>query len=224
MKYRLYIALSLLLVIILKLIQYPKQYQDTNFLHYGDMLPTLPNFIRLCIVLLTGFVLASLLQYKQHLSGHCEIRQIDRTITQQLISIAAFAVATLIIILLNNDKSLYYYFLAIFVSFMTYELATKILIRLIHPEKFAIKGVYLKERTLFRIKKRNLETLEAITYDGMNKTLGFNFQEGLDNLKINLSEHSPEDIKNLYKAIVDTTGKNLFTSDSFYDYLHNLNH
>lgn len=221
MKYRLYIALSLLLVIILKLVQYPKQYENTDFLYYGDILPTLPNFIKLCIVLLVGFILISLLQYKQQLSGECVIRQTDKTITQQLISITAFTFTTLAIILLNNDKSLYYYFLAIFIAFLPYELATKLLIRLIHPSTFAITGIYLKERTLFRIKKRNLETLQAITYDGMNKRLSLKFLEGLDNLKINLSEHSPEDIKSFYKAISEAAGKELFSPDSFYDYLRN---
>lgn len=95
------------------------------------------------------------------------------------------------------------------------------MIRYIHPEKFSVADSYLKERKFFGVKKRNLETLEAITNDGLKKTLNFKFKEGLDNFKINLSEHSPEDIKRFYKAIVDTTGKDHFSTDSFYEYFIN---
>ncbi|MBK7308899.1 MAG: hypothetical protein IPI88_19060 [Chitinophagaceae bacterium] len=228
MKTSLLIATCFLTVIILQLIPYRTTLGDTITIYSDGVLPNLFTFLIICIFLLFASIALTQFKFKQPLQGQLIIKRKDLNLGQQFSGIAFWAAFVVTSQLLAKGYLYFFkgtapYFFIILAAFLVYELFTKRLVRHNRPDFLSIDSDFVYVKSLFSKGKRKIENLKSIRYDTKQNSILLTFQEGLDNIKLYLTDYEISDIHSLVNKIKRTKGDTMFIEESFNKYFTSNN-
>lgn len=223
MKTRILIATCFLTVIILQLIPYSTTLNNTTTIHSDGILPNLFIFLIICLFLLFASIALTQFKFKQPLQGQLIIKRKDLNLGQQFSGLAFWAAFVVTSQLLAKGYLYFFketapYFFIILGAFLIYELFTKWFVRHNRPDFLSMdsNAVYLK--SLFSKGKRKMENLKSISYDTKQNAILLTFQEGLDNIKLYLTDYEISDIHSLINKIKQTKGDAILIEENFNKY------
>ncbi|MBL0202365.1 MAG: hypothetical protein IPP81_20070 [Chitinophagaceae bacterium] len=228
MKTSLLIATCFLTVIILQLIPYRTTLGDTITIYSDGVLPNLFTFLIICIFLLFASIALTQYKFKQPLQGQLMIKRKDLNLEQQFSGIALWTAFVVTSQLLAKGYLYFFkgtapYFFIVLGAFLIYALFEKWFVRNNKPDFISIdsNAIYLK--SLYSKGKRKMENLKSISYDTKQNTILLTFQEGLDNIKLYLTDYEISDIHSLVNKIKRTKGDTIFIEESFNKYFSSNN-
>lgn len=223
MRTNLLIAASFLAVIILQLIPHTETVGDMTIIYSDGILPNLFIFLAICLFLLLAAILLTQFKYKQALQGQLIIKRKDLNIKQQLAGIAywiAFVVTSQLIAknylyFLNGTSS---YFLIILGTFITYQLLIKWFVQKNKPDFLSITFDNIYFKSLWGNGKRKKDNLKSVGYSTNQNVITLNFQEGLDNIQLHLTDYEITGIQSLISSLKQTNSDTVQFEESFNKY------
>lgn len=228
MKTHLLIATCFFTVITLQLIPYSTTLGDTITIHSDGILPNLFTFLIICLILLFATIALTRFKFKQALQGQLIIKRKDLNLKQQFAGIAFWIAFVLTSQLLAKDYLYFFrrtasYFFIILGAFLIYELFKKWFVRHNRPDFLSINSdtIYLKSH--FSKGNRKMENLKSVSYDTEQNAILLTFQEGLDNIKLYLTDYEINDIHSLLNKIKQTKGDTIHFEESFNKYFAKKN-
>ncbi|HVX48631.1 MAG TPA: hypothetical protein VHB48_00685 [Chitinophagaceae bacterium] len=115
------------------------------------------------------------------------------------------------------------YFFIILGGVLVYQLIRKWLIQKTKPSYLSINNDVIYLKNFFSKSKRKIETLKLVSYDTKQNAILLSFQEGLDNIKLYLTDYEINDIQSLINKIKQTKGDKIFIDENFKKYfVHNV--
>lgn len=206
MRTNLQIAASFLTVIVFNLIPRRTKLGDIIITYRGGSLPSLFACLIICGILLLAIVLLMRYKYTQPLQGQSVLKRKDFNITKQLGGIpywfgfvltSAFVVQEYLYFLYGTTS----YFLIILSSFIAYLFFAKWVVKKYYPDFLSIAGDTLYFKSIWGNGNRKLVNLESVGYNTSQNAITLNFQEGLDNIKLYLTDYEITDILNFISCI-----------------------
>lgn len=223
MRTNLLIAASFLVIIILQLIPHRTTIGDITIIYSDGILPGFFTFLIICVFLLLVAIFLTQFKYKQALQGQLILKRKDLNIKPQLAGIAywiAFVVTSQLIAqnYLYFPKGTASYFLVILGTFITYQLFIKWFVQKIKPDflSIAFDNVYFKN--LWGNGKRKTDNLKSVGYNTIQNAITLNFQDGLDNIQLHLTDYEITDIQNLISNIKQTNSDTVQFEESLNKY------
>jgi hypothetical protein len=223
MKTSILIAICFLTVIILQLIPYRTTLGDTITINSDSILPNLFTFLIISLFLLLTTIALIQFKFKQSLQGQLIIRRKDINLKQQFAGIAFWVAFVLTSQLLAKDYLYFFrrtasYFFIILGAFLMYELFKKWFVRYNKPDFLSMDSDAIYLKSLFSKGKRQMESLKSVSYDTKQNAIMLTFQDGLDNIKLYLTDYEINDIHRLFNKIKQTKGDTISFEESFNKY------
>lgn len=228
MKTHLLIATCFLTVITLQLIPNSTILNNTITINSDGILPDLFPFLIICLLLLITSIALTQFKFKQPLPGQLIIKRKDLNLQQQFSGIA-FWVAFVVTSQLLAKGFLYFfkgtasYFFIILGAFLIYELFKKWFVRHNRPDFLSIDSDAVYLRSLFSIGRRKIANLKSVSYDKKQNAILLTFKEGLDNIKLYLTDYEIKEIHSLINKIKQTKGDTMLIEESFNKYFTSNN-
>lgn len=219
-KTHLLIATCFLTVIILKLIPYSTTFGDTVTIYSDGILPNLLTFFIICLFLLFALIVLTQYKFKQKLQGQLVIKRKELNIKQQLAGVMFWMAFVVTSQLLAKDYLYFFrctssYFFIILGAFFIYELLKKWFVRHNEPDFLAINSDTIYLKSLFSKGKRKIENLRLVDYDTKQNAILLTFQEGLDNIKLYLTDYEINDIQSLISKLKHLKGDRILIGENF---------
>lgn len=223
MKTRLLIATCFLIVIILQLIPYSTTLGDTTTIHADGMLPGLFTFLSICIFLLAISIAITQFKFRQPLQGQLIIKRKDFNLGQQFSGIAYWTAFVVALEFISNGYLYFFkgkapYFFMILGAFLMYGLLLKWLVKRDRPDFLSLDTSEIYFKSFFSKDKRKIEDLQTISYDTKQNVILFKFEEGLENIKLHLTDYEINEINSLVNKIKQIKGNQILIDDSFNKY------
>lgn len=208
MKFQLFSTASILLVCLLNIIDIGS---------FGHWRNTSTNVSIIAVVSFAGlflFLLMAFYQFKRKLTGDLIFRAINRNISDRMKFLIVLSVILILSIRSNIFQLTYSQYYIVLIVFALYEWICKWHIRVSRPEMLSLSSDSIEQRSTTGIKRRSLSGLVKFYYNNGDKSLVLQFEDGLDTLKIYLSDFTKEDLLVLCDGISKYTNKELIVQDS----------
>lgn len=220
MKTTVLLACSYLAIIIMKLIPYQEKAGDFLIILHDGIQPDLPAFFAICLFLVIAALALAIVNFRKIIPGNLVIRRTDVNLKENLIVIALSS-AFVGIVQTTGGKYLYAlnftlpYFLCVVGAFLIFELIRKWFVHYQKPDFLSLSSTELIFKSSFRKKSRKLDNLKSLTYETKQNAIVLNFQDGLDTIKLHLTDYEMTDLLKLTNEIKHLKGDTLTIDDNF---------
>lgn len=179
-------------------------------------------FFHLCLVLLFLVVLLKTYSYKKQLPDGLILNKKDEQQIPYYRAVTYWAVCILAGTDIDNLRTSIgpsrIHIVMILISVLAYGSLYKWFCKKYQPAQLCIYNDTIAIRSLFRIKKLSLHNLKKLSYDFDQNSITIHFDDGLNNIKLYLSEYEPAAIKELIAAIRHQKGDTIEYEANFVKY------
>lgn len=219
MRLIIYLGFCFLSVIILKLIPYEEFDGVATIIYNSGSLPGLFTFSLICLFLFIVTAAISFFRYQQTVEGTLVLQRKDLNLKNSFTIIGFYVFIALGAQLLENEiyfvKGTTAYFIIIITFFILFQLSRKIYIRNRKPDYLSVNSEFINFKKIFSSGKRRISNLKSVGYNLRDNSVIFNFQEGLENITLQLTDFEVEDIRKVIDNINHAKGGMLIIEDSY---------
>jgi hypothetical protein len=210
MRTLLFIGACILALILLQLIPYQVNMGAYTIISSTGALPHPFIFFHICLLSLAFIVLITSYSFRKPLPEGLILKKKDKQLAPYFRSIAAWAIFILPVFdidyLRHTFTNIRIHIVLILVSVLAYGFLYKWFCKKYQPAQLCMYNDTIAIRSLLRIKKLPLHHLKRLSYNSDQNSITFHFDEGLNNIKLYLSEYDPAAIKEMIAAIRQQKG------------------